>query len=176
MTPSWLRANMAKITVNVWDFGPLWNATLLQRVGFPTTATTLNSFIDIIHSTENKAIKEGTTSVNSNYKSSHVAPNFVVICIMLIRRVCMKSTVVYGRYNLSLFFTFHENNLSTNVFRRGSPPLCSAVIAFPSGPKSHTFTVILAVFAPQPRWPRKPWKGPLIIYAIQQWKKKIRVQ
>ena len=79
-------------------FWPTWNcynsATL--RGGFPTFATTLNSFIDIIHSTENKAIKEGTTSVNSNYKSSHVAPNFVVICIMLIRRVCMKSTVVYG--------------------------------------------------------------------------------
>ena len=34
----------------------------------------------------------------------------------------------------------------------GNPPLCSGVIAFPSGPKSHTFTVILAVFAPQPRW------------------------
>ena len=49
----------------------------------PTFVTTLNSFIDIIHSTENKAIKEGTTSVNSNYKSSHVASNFVVICIML---------------------------------------------------------------------------------------------
>ena len=62
MTPSWLRANMAKITVNVWDFGPLLNATLRQRVGFPTTTTTLNSFINIIHSTENKAIKESTTS------------------------------------------------------------------------------------------------------------------
>ena len=54
----------------------------------PTFATTLFiyfyfCFIDIIHSTENKAIKEGTTSVNSNYKSSHVASNFMVICIML---------------------------------------------------------------------------------------------
>ena len=83
---------MAKITVNVQNFGPHGNAiTLLQRGRFPTFATTLNSFIDIIHSTENKAIKEGTTSVNSNYKSSHVASNFMVICIMLIRRVCMKS-------------------------------------------------------------------------------------
>ena len=82
---------MAKITVNVWDFGPLCNATLLQRVGFPTFAITLNSFIDIIHSTENKAIKEGTMSVNLNYKSSHVASNFMVICITLIRRVCLKS-------------------------------------------------------------------------------------
>ena len=29
-----------------------------------------------------------------------------------------------------------------------NPPLCSDVTAVPSGPKSHTFTVILAVFAP----------------------------
>ena len=29
-----------------------------------------------------------------------------------------------------------------------NPPLCSGVIAVPNGPKSHTFTVILAVFAP----------------------------
>ena len=35
----------------------------------------------------------------------------------------------------------------------------SGVIAVPSGPKSHTFTVILAVFALQPRWHHKPWKG-----------------
>ena len=63
MTPSWRGANTAKIT----DFGPLGTAiTPLQRGGFPTFATTLNSFINIIHSTENKAIKEGTTSVNSN--------------------------------------------------------------------------------------------------------------
>ena len=33
----------------------------------------------------------------------------------------------------------------------GNPPLFSGVIAVPSGPKSNTFTVILAVFAPQPR-------------------------
>ena len=57
---------------------------LLQRGGFPTFATTLNSFIDIIHSIENRAIKEGTMSVNSNYKSSHVGSNFIVIRIMLI--------------------------------------------------------------------------------------------
>ena len=46
--------------------------TPLQRGGIPF-ATTLNIFIDIFHSTENKAIKEGTTSINSNDKSSHVA-------------------------------------------------------------------------------------------------------
>ena len=33
----------------------------------------------------------------------------------------------------------------------GNPPVCSGVIEVPSGPKSHTFTVILAVFAPQLR-------------------------
>ena len=37
-------------------------------------------------------------------------------------------------------------------FRCGNPPLCRGVKAVPSGPKSHTFTVILAVFTPQPRW------------------------
>ena len=64
--------------------------TPLQKGGFPAFATTLKRFIDIIYSTENKAIKEGSTSVNSNYKSSHVASNFVLICIMLIRRVSIK--------------------------------------------------------------------------------------
>ena len=44
-------------------------------------------------------------------------------------------------------------------FGCGNPPLCSGVIAVPSGPKSHTLTVILAVFAPQPSWRHKPWKG-----------------
>ena len=83
---------MAKITVIVCDFGPLGTVImLLQKGRFPTFATTLNSFIDIIHSTENKAIKEGMKSVNLNLKSSHVASNFMIICIMLIRRICMKS-------------------------------------------------------------------------------------
>ena len=40
----------------------------------------------------------------------------------------------------------------------GNPPFCSSIIAVPSGPKSHTITVILAVVAPQPRWRHKPWK------------------
>ena len=71
---------LATQAIKVLDFGPLGTAmTPLQRGGFPTFATTLNSFIDIIHSTENKAIKEGTTSVYSNcysnYKSRHVASN-----------------------------------------------------------------------------------------------------
>ena len=35
-------------------------------------------------------------------------------------------------------------------FRCGNPPLCRGFIAVPSGPNSHTFTVILAVFAPPP--------------------------
>ena len=53
--------------------------TPLQRGGFPTFASALNSFIDIT----NKAIKGGTTFVNSNYKSSHVAS--IISWIMLIR-------------------------------------------------------------------------------------------
>ena len=44
----------------------------------------------------------------------------------------------------------------------GNPPLWSGVIAVPNGLKSHTFTVILAVFAPQPRSRHKPWKSELI--------------
>ena len=72
-----------------WPILNRYNAA--TKSGFPTFAATLNSFIDIIHSTE----KEGTTSVNSNYKSSHVASDFMVICmIMFIRRVCMKSFTV----------------------------------------------------------------------------------
>ena len=63
---------MAKITVNVWDFGPLGTAiTRLQRGRFPTFPTTLNNFIAIIYSTENKAVKKGTTSINSSYKSAY---------------------------------------------------------------------------------------------------------
>ena len=55
---------MYEILAGFWqDFGPLGTAiTPLQGGGFPTFAITLNSFIDIIHSTENKAIKESTTS------------------------------------------------------------------------------------------------------------------
>ena len=34
------------------------------------------------------------------------------------------------------------------VFHCGNPPLCSGIIEVPSGPKSHTVTVILAVFTP----------------------------
>ena len=66
---------------------------MLQRGRFPTFATALNSLIDIIHSTENKAIKQGTTSINSNYESSHVASNFMVIYIMLyeILEICLQS-------------------------------------------------------------------------------------
>ena len=67
MTPSWWggggQTRFKLQLMYPWDFGPLGTAiTPLQRGGFPTFATTLNSFIDIIHSTENKAIKEGTTS------------------------------------------------------------------------------------------------------------------
>ena len=74
------------------QFGPLGTAiTPLQRGRFPKLATTLDSFIDTIHSTKNEAFTEVETSVNSNYKYSHVASNFMVIYITLTRRVCMKS-------------------------------------------------------------------------------------
>ena len=62
-------------------------------------------------------LKEGTTSVNSNYKSSHVASNLMVICIMLPRRVMYEILKNRSRsLYLNLFFILHENNLSTNVF------------------------------------------------------------
>ena len=61
---------------------------------------------------------------------------------------------------IALFFV--EWMISIKLFKVvavvGNPTLCSSV-AFQSGPKSHTFTVILAMFAPQPRWCHKPWKG-----------------
>ena len=116
-------ANTAKITVNVWDFGPLGTAiTPLQRGGFPTFATTLNSFIDIIHSTE----KEGTTSVNSNYKSSHVASNFMVICIMLTRRISILKIRLRSLKPELLLYT----SLKYSQY------------------KSHTFTVIFPCLPP----------------------------
>ena len=51
------------------------------------------------------------------------------------------------------------------VAKVGNPPLCSGVIAIPSGLKFHTFIVILAMFGPQPRWRHKPWKG--LLQSIQ---------
>ena len=47
----------------------------------------------------------------------------------------------------------------------GNPPLFSGVIAVSSGPKSHTLTVILAVFASQPRWRHKQWKSLFHVYS-----------
>ena len=63
---------------------PPWNRykRRYKEADFQHLPSTFNSFIDIIHSTDNKAIKEGTTSVNSNDKTSHVASNFMVICLM----------------------------------------------------------------------------------------------
>ena len=60
---------------------------------------------------------------------------------------------IYGR---RYFFFYWMNDIYKTPFKVvenvGNPPLCSGVIAVPSGPKSHTLTVILAVFVPQPRW------------------------
>ena len=72
-------------------YGILADFEPLKRDRFPTFATTLNSFIDVIHSTKNKVIKQGITSVNSNNKSSHVASNFASSCHDDFRRVCMES-------------------------------------------------------------------------------------
>ena len=55
----------------------------------------------------------------------------------------------------------------------GNPPLCSGVIAVLSGPKSHTLTVILAVFAFQLRWRHKPWKSLVHVYSPHPWSRKL---
>ena len=60
-------------------------------------STTLNRLIHIIHSTENKAIKEGATFVNSNYKSSRVASNFAAICSMILEVMFKKRAAVFYR-------------------------------------------------------------------------------
>ena len=44
-----LRANTPKFKVNAWDFCGLWTVVAaLKRDGFPSFATILNGFIDII--------------------------------------------------------------------------------------------------------------------------------
>ena len=88
----------------------------------------------------------------------------------LVRRFIIR---IYGRRSnvvphLRALFSV-EWVISTKLFKVvanvGNPPLCTGVTAVPSGPKSHTFTVILAVFAPQPRWRHKPWKGLFLSYS-----------
>ena len=60
--------------------------------------------------------------------------------------------------SVQIFFKTH--------FRTGNPPLCSCIMAVSSGPNSYTFTVILAVFAPELRWRHKPWKGLLTLKSL----------
>ena len=56
MTPSWLDWGA---NTNISDFGPLGiDMTPLQKGRCPTFATTINNFVDIIHSTESKAIQK----------------------------------------------------------------------------------------------------------------------
>ena len=44
-------------------------------------------------------------------------------------------------------------------FHLGNPFLFSGATAVQSRPKSHIFTLNLAVVAPQPRWRQTPWNG-----------------
>ena len=46
----------------------------------------------------------------------------------------------------------------------GNSPLCSGVIAISSGPKSHTFTVILVVFAPPAKMESQTVKRSFVIF------------
>ena len=65
---------------------------------------------------------------------------------------------------MALFYV--ESTISIKLFKEAAkvgnpPPLNSATgdQHDQSRPKSHTFSVILVEFAPQPRWRQKPWKG-----------------
>ena len=58
----------------------------------------------------------------------------------------------------------------------GNPPLCSGVIAVQNRPKAHTFSLILAVFASQPRWRNKPWKILLVAVLFKFRTKMTKVQ
>ena len=83
MTPSWLGANTAKMTVNVWDFGPLGTAkTPLQRGGFPQRKCNLKDICtEIIFmkykeeirviSTENEFLMFHTNPSNQHYANYH---------------------------------------------------------------------------------------------------------
>ena len=81
---------------------------------------------------------------------------------------------IFGR---RYFFFYWMNDIYRTPFKVGenvgNPPLCSGVIAVPSGPKSHTLTVLLAVFAYQPRWRHKLWKSLFHVYSPHLWSRKL---
>ena len=58
--------------------------------------------------------------------------------------------------------------------QNGNPPLFCLVIAVSSRPKSHTFTVIFSVLAPQPRWHHKSWKGLLRVHFLVRLRRSTR--
>ena len=163
-------ANMAKIIVNVWNFGPLGAAiTPLQWGGFPQRKCLLEVIIctEIIFMKYEEEIQVITTVNeflrfhNQHYASYHENRSHkrrFIIRIYAARRTFFNRLIsIEWMISIKLF------KVVANV---GNPPLCSGVIAFPSGPKSHTLTVILAVFAPQPRWRHqrhKPWEGQLVL-------------
>ena len=161
---------MAKIIVNVWNFGPLGAAiTPLQWGGFPQRKCLLEVIIctEIIFMKYEEEIQVITTVNeflrfhNQHYASYHENRSHkrrFIIRIYAARRTFFNRLIsIEWMISIKLF------KVVANV---GNPPLCSGVIAFPSGPKSHTLTVILAVFAPQPRWRHqrhKPWEGQLVL-------------
>ena len=74
--------------------------------------------------------------------------------MVVVARIC--SLYFMKIMSLSLSFKRH--------LHCGNPFLFSGATAVQSRPKSHTFTVNLAMFAPQPRWRQKSWKG--VLFAI----------
>ena len=81
---------------------------------------------------------------------------------------------IYGR---RYFFFYWMNDIYKTPFKVvenvGNPPLCSGVIAVPSGSKSHILTVLLAVFASQPRWRHKLWRSVFHVYSPHLWSRKL---
>ena len=159
-------ANTAKITVNVWDFGPLGTAvTPLQRVGFPQRKCILKEIcVEIIFmkykgkiqviTTVNEFLKFHTNPSNQHYANYHEIRSHM-------RRFIIR---IYRRRTFfsSLIFCW-MNDINKNIWGSGkfwkSACLHGRYSGFLSGPKSRTFTVIFSEFVRQPRWRHKPWKG-----------------
>ena len=147
-------ANTAKITVNVWDFGPLGTAiTPLQRGGFPQRKSILKDIrIEIqVITTVNEFLRFHTNPSNQHYANYHEIRSHMRRFII---RIYERRTFFIASFSVEWMISIKLSWLKV-VVNVGNPPLCSVVMAVSSGPKSHTFTVIsviLTVFAPRARW------------------------
>ena len=101
-------ANTAKITVNVWDFGPLGTAiTPLQRVGFPQRKCILKEIcVEIIFmkykgkiqviTTVNEFLKFHTNPSNQHYANYHeIRSHMRRFIIRIYRRRTFFSSLIF---------------------------------------------------------------------------------